>query len=189
MLNVRRLFLIPVIAACVFPQAAYCQSFNVPAQGQVEVAFSPNEGSEALVVKAINSAQKEILVMAYSFTSAPITRSLLNAQRRGAQVHMVVDYKDNVLEDRSGKSRAALSTLVTAGADVRTIALYPIAHDKVVIVDRNTVELGSFNYSAAAASKNSENVLVNWNNPQLAEVYLKHFERNYGQSQVFRVGY
>ena len=182
-------FFVPVVALNLFSQAANSQSFNTPAKGQLEVAFSPNEGSEALVVKTINSAKREVLVMAYSFTSAPVTKALLVAQKRGAQVRLLVDYKNNIEEDKSGKSRAALSALSTAGADVRTISIYPIAHDKVVLVDRNTVELGSFNYSSAAASRNSENVLVNWNNPELAAVYLKHFERNYGQSQTFRAGY
>ena len=37
--------------------------------------------------------------------------------------------------------------------------------------------------------KNSENVLVNWGNPTLAEVYLKHFERNYRQAVAFEVRY
>jgi len=170
-----------------FSGTTYCGT--IPAVGQIEVAFSPNEGSEALVVKVIGSAKKEVLLLAYSFTSAPVTRALLDAQKRGAQVRLVVDYKDNVIEDRSGKSKAALSALSTAGADVRTIAVYPIAHDKVVIVDRNTVETGSFNYSAAAASKNSENVLVNWSNPDLASFYVKHFTRNYNQSQAFKIGY
>ena len=45
---------------------------------------------------------------------------------------------------------------------MRVINVYPIHHDKVVIVDAETVELGSFNYSDAAAHRNSENVLVNW---------------------------
>ncbi len=179
----------PVIAFCLISQVAYSQSFNIPAKGQLEVAFSPNEGSEALVVKTINSAKKEVLVMAYSFTSAQVTQALLISQKRGVQVRLVVDYKSNIEEDKSGKSKAALSALSTAGADVRTIGTYPIAHDKVIIVDRNTVELGSYNYSSAAASRNSENVLVNWNNPELAAVYLKHFERNYGQSQTFKVRY
>jgi phosphatidylserine/phosphatidylglycerophosphate/cardiolipin synthase-like enzyme len=57
--------------------------------------------------------------------------------------------------------RAAFSALLNAGAEVRTIAVYPIHHDMVIIADRETVELGSFNYSDAAARKNSENVLVN----------------------------
>jgi phosphatidylserine/phosphatidylglycerophosphate/cardiolipin synthase-like enzyme len=51
------------------------------------------------------------------------------------------------------------------------------------------VELGSFNYSDAAAHRNSENVLVNWKNPALARVYLKHFARNYAQSHAYQTPY
>lgn len=165
------------------------KSFVVPAAGSLEVAFSPNEGSEHLVIKAIESAHQEINVLAYSFTSAPITKALIDARHRGIIVNMVVDEKSNINEDRSGKARAALSTLATAGANVQVISVYPIHHDKVMIIDRQTVELGSFNYSAAAAHKNSENVLVNWNNHQLAQVYLKHFMRNWNQSSTYRPGF
>ena len=82
--------------------------------------------------------------------------------------------------------RAALSLLTEAGADVRLIHVYAIHHDKVLIVDGETVELGSFNYSDAAAHRNSENVLVNWKNPQLARVYLEHFARNYRQATRYQ---
>ena len=109
--------------------------------------------------------------------------------RAAGQWRLVADEKDNVCADRSGKARAALGALVNAGADVRTIRVYPIHHDKVIIPDRQTVELGSFNYSDAAAHRNSENVLVNWGNPQLAAVYLKHFERNYAQATTYRSSY
>lgn len=165
------------------------RSFEVPAAGSIEVAFSPNEGSESLVVKVINSARTEVRVLAYSFTSAPVVQALLQAKRRGVDVKVVVDEKSNVQEDRSGKARAALSALVNAGIDTRTIRVYPIHHDKVVIVDSDSVELGSFNFSDAAAHKNSENVFVNWHNPQLAAVYLRHFARNYQQAQPYQLAY
>lgn len=164
-------------------------SFAVEATGRIEVAFSPNEGAEALVIKVIDSAAQELLVLSYSFTSAPVTEALIRAAHRGVAVRLVADEKNNVSEDRSGKARAALSALTTAGADVRTISVYPIHHDKVIISDRQTVELGSFNYSQAAAERNSENVLVNWSNPALAGVYLKHFERNYKQSTPYATKY
>lgn len=164
-------------------------SFQVPAAGTIEIAFSPNEGSEALVVKVIDSAHREVRVLAYSFTSAPVVEALLRAKKRGVDVKVVADEKSNVAEDRSGKARAALSALVNAGADVRTIRVYPIHHDKVICVDAETVELGSYNYSAAAAHKNSENVFVNWHSPQLAKVYLEHFERNYQQSTPYSLQY
>lgn len=49
--------------------------------------------------------------------------------------------------------------------------------------------LGSSDYSDAAAHRNSENVLVNWGNAQLAAVYLEHFERNYAQATAYQPGY
>jgi phosphatidylserine/phosphatidylglycerophosphate/cardiolipin synthase-like enzyme len=164
-------------------------SYEVAATGSVEVAFSPDEGGEALVIRVIDSARSELRVLAYSFTSAPVTSALLRAKKRGVDVRLVADQKSNASEDRSGKSRAALSALVNAGVDVRLISAYPIHHDKVIIADRQTVELGSYNYSDAAAHRNSENVLVNWNNPKLAQVYAGHFERNYRQSVSFETRY
>lgn len=164
-------------------------SYSVQAAGEMEVAFSPNEGSEHLVIKVIDSASSEIKMLAYSFTSAPVTEALLRAKKRGVAVSLVADEKSNVAEDHSGKARAALSALANAGCDVRTIRVYPIHHDKVIIADRQTVELGSYNYSDAAAHKNSENVLVNWRNPKLAEVYLGHFDRNQRQATIFQTRY
>jgi phosphatidylserine/phosphatidylglycerophosphate/cardiolipin synthase-like enzyme len=99
-------------------------SYEVPAAGTVEVAFSPNEGSEALVIKVIDSARTELRVLSYSFTSAPVTQALLRARHRGVDVKLVADQNNNTSEDRSGKARAALSSLLNAGADVRTIGVY-----------------------------------------------------------------
>ncbi len=164
-------------------------SFEVAATGSIEVAFSPSEGSEALVVKVADSARTELRILAYSFTSAPVTAALLRAKKRGVDVRLVADEKNNVGDDRSGKARAALSALVNAGVNVRTISAYPIHHDKVMVADRETVQIGSFNYSDAAARRNSENVLVNWRNPKLAAVYLGHFERNYRQATAFQTQY
>jgi len=165
------------------------RSYKVQATGTVEVGFSPNQGAEALVIRVIDSATKELRVLSYTFTSAPVTAALLRAKKRGVDVRLVADSKSNTVDDRSGKARAALSALDNAGVDVRLIAVYPIHHDKVIIADRQTVESGSFNYSDAAARRNSENVLVNWNNPRLAEVYLQHFEQNYRQATAYRVPY
>jgi phosphatidylserine/phosphatidylglycerophosphate/cardiolipin synthase-like enzyme len=165
------------------------ESKTVPAAGNIEIAFSPHEGAEALVLKVIRSAKKELLVMSYSFTSASITEALIDATRRGVVVHLVADFRNNITEDRTGKPRAAFSAMTNAGVDTRLISAYPISHDKVIISDGVTVETGSFNFTAAAANSNSENVIVHWNNPALADVYRQHFERNYRQSKPFDTRY
>ena len=61
-------------------------SFTVPAAGKVEVAFSPNEGGEHLVIKVIDSAKSELDLLSYSFTSVPIVEALVRARHRGVKV-------------------------------------------------------------------------------------------------------
>lgn len=46
---------------------------EVPSAGTLEVAFSPKQGAETLVLKAIDSARSSIKVMAYLFTSSKVT--------------------------------------------------------------------------------------------------------------------
>lgn len=161
----------------------------VPGAAQIETAFSPDAGSEALVVKIIHSAKQTIRLSAYSFTSPVVVRALIDAKRRGVDVAVVVDYKNNIMEGRNGKAKAALNLLVNAGISTRTISRYPIHHDKFIISDALHVETGSFNYSEAAARRNSENVLVVWNSPQVAASYLKHWQSRYEQGTDYTSSY
>jgi len=179
-----------VFLACAFALPGVQAGTTIQATGTLEAAFSPNQGAEDLVIRVIQSARSDIEVMAYSFTSPKVVGALAKAAKSGVKVYVLADYKNNIVEGGSSKKGvAALSAVATAGATVRTISAYPIHHDKVIIVDGKTVETGSFNYSKAAAEKNSENVLVNWDNPALAMVYRKHFERNWAQGQDFKMGY
>jgi len=160
-----------------FTERLQSSATAAPTDQIVENAFSPDGGSEALVLKIIRSAKDSIRLAAYSFTSPPIVRSLISAKQRGVDVQLVVDEKGN----KSKASSAALNLIVNAGIPIRTISRYAIHHDKYIVVDRRHVETGSFNYSKAAASSNSENVLVIWNNPDLAKSYLAHWQDRFNQ--------
>lgn len=162
---------------------------KVKHDGFIEYAFSPDKGAENLVLNVIGSAKYEIRVMAYAFTSSRITAALIAAKKRGADVALIVDRKHNAELDASGKARAALSALVNAGCRVRTTDAFAIHHDKAIIVDRETVQTGSFNYSASAARRNSENVLVVWKNPELARAYLEHWANRYNGGSDFATRY
>jgi phosphatidylserine/phosphatidylglycerophosphate/cardiolipin synthase-like enzyme len=170
-------------------QAQQQGAARLPATGEVEYAFSPGQGAERLVLAVIGSARQELRVLAYSFTSAPVTQALIAARKRGVDVQVLVDQRSNMIDDRSGKARAALGALSLAGVRVRTISAYPIHHDKVIVADRSTVQTGSFNYSAAAAKANSENVLVLWHHPQAAQGYLAHWERNWRKGTDWQPAY
>ena len=156
----------------------------VPSEGTTEIGFSPDQGALDLVLKTINSANTSLDVMAYSFTSAEVTRALLQAKRRNVQIRVLVDYDQN-FKTTSRKTVSALSSLVTAGVQVKSIDAYAIFHDKVIIADHQHVQTGSFNYSQAAAKKNSENVIVLWHAKKVAAEYDRHFARNWQLATTF----
>lgn len=170
-------------------QGAESRSSTVQHDGAIEYAFSPNKGAENLVLKVIGTARSEIRMMSYSLTSSAVVEALISARHRGVDVAVVADHKSNVSNDQSGKSRAALSSLANAGCRVRTISAYQIHHDKVIVVDRETVETGSFNFSSAAASKNSENVMVVWKNSGLARGYLEHWQDRFNKGEDYQNNY
>ena len=138
----------------------------------IEVAFSPEAGSEALVVKVIASARESIRLAGYSFTSPAVVKALIDAKKRGVDVRVLIDDRGN----RGAASQAAQRLVKGAGIALRVISIYAIHHDKYIVVDGTTTETGSFNYSQAAAKANSENVLVVWNNKIVAAQYLAHWE-------------
>lgn len=51
----------------------------LPFDSQIEVAFSPDTGSEALVLKVIGGARSSIRLAGYSFTSPSVVRALTDA--------------------------------------------------------------------------------------------------------------
>jgi len=161
---------------------------TVQHSGAIEYAFSPDKDAEKLVLKVIDSAQSEIRMMAYTITSAAVVEALIAARHRGVDVAAAFDYKSNLGQEKSDKGRTALSALVNAGCHVRTVSIYPILHDKVIIADRETVQTGSFNYSKAA-TKNSENVLVVWKNTELAKGYLEHWHSRFARGKDYRTQY
>jgi phosphatidylserine/phosphatidylglycerophosphate/cardiolipin synthase-like enzyme len=138
----------------------------------IETGFSPEGTALPLVLKTIETAQHEIRLMGYSFTSPEVVSALVRAKHRGVDVKIVLDDKGN----RNKTSQAAMNIVVNAGIPLRTNGRYAIMHDKVIIVDNHTVESGSFNMTRSAASRNSENVLVINDVPEVAQAYLQHWQ-------------
>ncbi|HBW4441055.1 TPA: phospholipase D family protein [Klebsiella pneumoniae] len=141
----------------------------------IETGYSPEGTALQLVLKTIDSAQQEIRLMGYSFTSPEVAGALVRAKQRGLDVKVVLDWKANTGKQNQA-SQAAMNLLVNAGIPVRTVSQYKIMHDKVIIADDRNIEVGSFNYTRAADRVNSENVLVVWDVPVVAQRYLQHWQ-------------
>lgn len=151
----------------------------------IQAGFSPEGSALQLVLQTIQSAQHEIRLMGYSFTSPDVVRSLISAKRRGVDVKVVLDDKGN----RGKSSIAVMNLLVNAGIPVRTVSQFKIMHDKVMITDGKNTELGSFNYSASAAKSNSENALVIRDDTAVAGTYLQHWQSRWEMGTDWQSSY
>lgn len=141
--------------------------------------FSPNGGCTDAVVSALGKARKTVLVQAYSFTSAPIAKALVEAKTRGIDVQVILD-KSQRSEKYSGAS-----FLKNGGIPVFIDAGHRIAHNKVMIIDGQTVITGSFNFTKAAETGNAENVLLILHAPELARKYSGNWKEHLAHSQKY----
>ncbi len=136
-----------------------------------QVFFSPGGGCTRAVVEQLNSAKSNVLVQAYSFTSAPIAKALVNAANRGVNV--------SVLLDRSQETERYTSATYLLNNEISPLIdhQHAIAHNKVMIIDQHIVITGSFNFTKAAEEKNAENVLV-IDNMELANKYAENWQKH-----------
>lgn len=155
---------------------------RLPAKGTIEVAFSPQGGATAAIVRALEEARQKVLVQAYSFTSAPIAKALVLAHRRGVDVRVILDSR----QTRSNIRYNPAVFLSDNGIPVRLDAAHAIAHNKVLVIDDKTVVTGSFNFTKAAEEKNAENLLILRENPDLAALYRQNWEYHWDHSEDFR---
>ena len=161
--------LAPLLAGC-GPQA------SVP-QG-VQIYFSPKGGATEAVVNALDHATNDVLVQAYSFTSAPIAKALVEAHRRDVKVKVILDHSQ-----RTEKYSEA-DFLKNSGIPTLIDARHAIAHNKIIIIDQYVVLTGSFNFTKAAEEHNAENLLV-INDPALARRYVENWHAHERHSEPY----
>ena len=119
-----------------------------------QVYFSPNHGATQAVVDALDAAKATVRVQAYSFTSAPIAKALVEAHDRGVDIQVILDRKE------TGSKYSSADFVAHAGIVTFIDGQHAIAHNKVMIIDGQAVITGSFNFTTAAERQNAENLLV-----------------------------
>lgn len=142
---------------------------QIGAAETIEVCFTPGEDCKGKIVREIDDAKDEVLVQAYSFTSAPIAKALVEAHKRGVRVEAVLD------KSQRRERYTSATFLDHAGIPVFIDDRHAIAHNKIMVIDRRTVITGSFNFTRAAQEKNAENLLIIKGNKALVEKYLSNF--------------
>jgi phosphatidylserine/phosphatidylglycerophosphate/cardiolipin synthase-like enzyme len=144
----------------------------------VSVYFSPHGGCTDAIVKELGRARGEVLVQAYSFTSAPIAKALLDAHKRGVKVEVILD------KSQRREKYSSSDFLANSGIPTQIDAKHAIAHNKVMIIDKEIVMTGSFNFTKAAEEQNAENLLI-IRDAQLASMYIKNWQEHDQHSEPY----
>ena len=148
-----------------------------PAQGTVQVAFTPWDDAESLLLETLGRARREILVQAYLLTSRPIAASLIAAKQRGLAVSVLADARQHVETPSS-----LLSSLAAKGIPVWLETRYRNAHNKIMVIDDGTQDVvvvtGSYNFTRSAQRMNSENLFLIRGNLALARRFRQNWERH-----------
>ena len=90
--------------------------------------YSPNGGCTQAVVEQLNGAKKLVLVQAYSFTSAPIARALVDAKHRGVDVQVILD------KSQRGEAYSSATFLANEGVLTYIDAKHKIAHNTITFM-------------------------------------------------------
>jgi phosphatidylserine/phosphatidylglycerophosphate/cardiolipin synthase-like enzyme len=152
---------------CPFSHAADLTLNNTP----TKICFSPQGGCTEAIVSVINGAKTEVLVQAYSLTSSPVARALLHAHKRKIKVDVILD------KSQREKHYRSTALMANAGIPIFIDDEHSIAHNKVMIIDKETVITGSFNFTRAAEETHAENLLI-IRNRDLAKVYVENWEKH-----------
>jgi phosphatidylserine/phosphatidylglycerophosphate/cardiolipin synthase-like enzyme len=116
------------------------------------------------------------LVQAYSFTSVPIAEALVKAHGKGVKVEVILD------KGHKAEKRSSVPLLSDRGVHIRIDTTRGIAHNKIMIIDGETVITGSFNFTKNAEEKNAENLLI-IHDKKLAEKYVRNWQHHAGHSK------
>jgi phosphatidylserine/phosphatidylglycerophosphate/cardiolipin synthase-like enzyme len=92
-----------------------------------EVYFSPRGGATEAIIRELNKAKNTILVQAYSFSSAPIAKALLNAHKRGVKIEVILD------KSQKTQKYSSATFLYNQGIPVKIDAHHAIAHNIVKV--------------------------------------------------------
>jgi phosphatidylserine/phosphatidylglycerophosphate/cardiolipin synthase-like enzyme len=94
------------------------------------------------------------------------------------QVQVILDQSN-----RTDKYSSA-DFLANQGVPTRIDAAHAIAHNKVMVIDGETILTGSFNFTKAAQEKNAENLLI-IRDRALADQYTQNWQAHAQHSEPY----
>jgi phosphatidylserine/phosphatidylglycerophosphate/cardiolipin synthase-like enzyme len=142
------------------------------------VCFTPRDTCATHMVREVEAAKKTVLVQAYHLTSARLAKALVQTQKRGVEVRIMLD--------RRGWGRSSVvDVLAHSGVPIWVGSCCAVTRQQVLIIDGETLVTGTFSAASTAQETSSENLLV-LRSRELAMRYAANWEEHLGSSQRYQ---
>jgi phosphatidylserine/phosphatidylglycerophosphate/cardiolipin synthase-like enzyme len=148
---------------------------------RVESFFAPEDEVAQKVLTLVSGAKESIRFMAFSFTDDLLGDAMMDQHEAGLAIQGVFEERGADLEySEFGRMYRAQPRM-----DVRLDGNTYMMHHKVIILDGETVVLGSFNFSRNADEMNDENILF-IHDREIASLFRAEFKRIYREASEGR---
>lgn len=136
----------------------------------IETFFAPEDQAGKAIIHRIRESSEGINFMAFVFTSVPIAEAMAERLSSGVSVRGVLERRN------AGSPHSRRNFLEKHGAQIFLDNNPHTMHHKVIIIDTHTVITGSYNFTAAAETRNDENLLI-IHSSGIARLFLDEMER------------
>lgn len=154
----------------------YAVYFTAPKNPPKE--SNPPDSLDAALTRFIQSARSSVDVATYQLDLPGVVQALLDAKKRGAVVRIVTDQKifNDVKENQSFKELQSSGIPIVAGNPKA------IMHNKFVVVDKQAVWMGAWNFTLNDTYRNDNNGIV-IHSAELARNYTVTFEKMFNDKK------
>lgn len=152
-----------------FPDQTYACRCRISSRRDPECVCQGVKSTIETLKMSLKDAQKSLDICMFTISSPQLANVVLQMHAKGVIVRVITDAeKMDLVMSQTMNFRAA-------GIQVRSDKSSFLMHNKFIIIDRETLVNGSFNWTNQAVYGNKENVLIT-NYPPIVEPYMKEFE-------------
>ena len=135
-----------------------------------QVFFSPGEDCVNHIIDLINEAYIQLDICVFTISDDRISRAIVEAMKNGVEIRII---SDNFKVEDTGSDIEDLSRV---GISVKLDTTENHMHHKFIIVDKNIVLTGSYNWTISAALYNQENILST-DDEEVVSKFSNEFEK------------
>ena len=136
----------------------------------IDICMSQQADCETVIIRALQEANHSIDMLAFTFTSEGVGDALVRAHQRGVDVHVIFE-KTRITRYSQYERLASVNITVSVDGNRH------VMHEKIIIIDNQTVLLGSYNPTSSARERNDENLLLIRQDTGLATAMAEEFTR------------